>query len=74
VTIIITTVQTPAQHPPAGCSGDCDAGQRDCTCAHAVIGMWDDEHAHPVRTAALVAAAISIAVLVSHLWPWGFAA
>ena len=66
--------QTPAQATPAGCSGDCDAGQRDCTCGHAIIGMWDDEHAHPWRSAVLAVLAVAGAVLVSHLLPWGFAA
>lgn len=59
---------------PAGCTGDCDAGTRDCTCAHAVIGMWDDELAHPGLACALVAAAAAAALLLSRFWPWGFAA
>jgi hypothetical protein len=58
---------------PAGCTGDCDQGRRDCTCGRA-IGMWDDEQARPGRAAALYAAAIVLALLASHFWPWGFAA
>lgn len=27
---------------PAGCTCDCDQGERDCTCGRAV-GMWDAE-------------------------------
>jgi hypothetical protein len=67
-------LQTPAPHLPNSCSGDCEAGTRDCTCGHAIVGMWDDEHAHPWRSAALAILAVACAVLVSHLLPWGFAA
>ena len=72
--MITTPLQTPAQHPPARCSGDCGGGTRDCTCAHAVIGMWDEERANPWRVAAVYAAVIVGAMLASHFFPWGVAA
>lgn len=53
-----------------GCTGDCDQGRRDCTCAAAIIGMWDDERAHPWLAAVYLAVAAG-AVLISALWPWG---
>lgn len=52
--------------PPAGCTGDCDAGTRDCTCSRAVIGMWDAERAHPWRAAALYLVALLLGVLSGY--------
>lgn len=68
-----TAVQTPALPIlPAGCSGDCDQGRRDCTCGRAVIGMWDDERQAPWLLL-LYAAAFVGALVASAIWPWGFA-
>lgn len=59
--------------PRTACTGDCEDGQRDCTCGQAIIGMWDAERARPGRAAALYAATIVLALLASHFWPWGVA-
>lgn len=59
--------------PRLACTGDCEDGQRDCTCGRAIVGMWDDERARPGRAAALYAAAIMLALLASYCWPWGVA-
>lgn len=58
----------PQRTPPAGCTGDCDGGTRDCTCARAAIGMWDDELRQPVRYAKLYGAVFLLALLASHLF------
>lgn len=60
--------------PRIACTGDCEDGQRDCTCGQAIIGMWDDERARPGRAAALYALAIVLALLASRYWPLGWAA
>lgn len=57
---------------PAGCTGDCDQGRRDCTCGRA-LGMWDDERGSPWVHALFYAMAIVGALLASHLYAWGFA-
>lgn len=54
---------------PAGCTGDCDDGARDCTCGRAVIGMWDAERSHPWRAAALYLAALALGLLSAHFYP-----
>lgn len=57
---------------PASCTGDCDHGGRDCTCAGAVIGMWDDERQAP-GLLLLYVMALLLAMVASVLYPWGFA-
>lgn len=59
---------------PAGCTGDCEGGTRDCTCSHAVIGMWDEERANPWRAALLYGLTITAALLASHCAAMGGAA
>lgn len=58
--------------PRIACTGDCEDGQRDCTCGYA-IGMWDAERARPGRAALLYVAVVLLALLASHFWPWGVA-
>ena len=57
---------------PAVCTGDCDQGRRDCTCAGAVVGMWDDEAASPWTYALLYTAAILVGLVGAHAFArWG---
>lgn len=59
----------------ANCSGDCNQGRRDCTCAAALVGrtdMWDDERSSPWLLAVYAATAVA-AFVASVLWPWGLA-
>ena len=57
--------------PPKGYTGDCEAGQRDCTCGQAV-GMWHVERDHPWRWAAGYAAMIFGVMLLSHAFAAGW--
>ena len=70
----MSAATSPTVAPPAGCSGDCDGGTRDCTCGRAVIGMWDEERANPWRAALLYGLTITAAVLASHCTAMGGAA
>lgn len=63
-----TTPQPAPPALPAGCPGDCEDGTRECTCARAVIGMWDDEMREPLRYAKLYSGAFLLALLASHLF------
>jgi len=51
---------------PTGCTGDCEAGERDCTCGRSIVGMWDDEMRSPRRAALLYLGTLFGAVLLSH--------
>lgn len=57
-----TDIHTPAL--PARCTGDCENGNRDCTCGGS-IGMWDDERAHPRLAVALYLGAFALAIVAS---------
>ncbi len=56
-----------------GCAGDCHQGRAPCDCETVgeIVGMWDDEAAHPWRAAALYTAVVGGAILVSHLYAVG---
>lgn len=57
------------QQPHPACTGDCDNGMRDCTCGHAVVGMWEPERRAPWRAAALYLAALLVGVASAVLHP-----
>ena len=60
-----------ARQAPASCTGDCEAGQRDCTCGSAnlcgqPLAMWADEQASPGRAALLYGLALLAGRLGAH--------
>lgn len=51
---------------PPGCTGECEAGTRDCTCGRSIVGMWDDEMRSPRRAALLYLGTLFASMLLTH--------